>query len=222
MQMYLSEKLFEEHLFWQKNSQIFIDAETGAGKTTYILSVLLPYVLQIGGEILYISNRVGVQRSMINGICKMQGVPFELMKNETVAEFAGITVMTYQALQERITNASERLRFPYFHYVVLDELHYLVADAEFNPKIQRIIPWIQNPKCYAKIVISATMDPVLKVLGFWSTEWQTIHQKENLTISARKSSNVVDCLRGENEFRFFYSFPRTPRKMNIFVYEETE
>ena len=52
-------KLSQEmrHYKCREGGEIFIESQTGTGKTTFVLDVLVPYAMEKGREVLFLSNR---------------------------------------------------------------------------------------------------------------------------------------------------------------------
>lgn len=155
--MYVSEVIKDDYKNWNVGDCIFLEAPTGAGKTTFILKQLLPYVKKLNAEILYLSNRILLKEQIKQEIAKGQDLPTELTFLENVEEFDGITVLSYQKLQllcqqeSYIGEISRRYR-----YVVCDEIHYLLEDSAFNPQIIWLVKFLKDiSSCL--ICISATL-----------------------------------------------------------------
>lgn len=51
---YLADQIGEEYQNWKDDDIVLITAPTGIGKTTFILKILLPYIMQKGGRMLYL------------------------------------------------------------------------------------------------------------------------------------------------------------------------
>ena len=87
-------------------------------------------------EMLYLSNRFLLKKQIKQEIAEKQGLTTDLAWLESVEEFDGITVISYQKLQllcqqeGYIWEINRR-----YQYVVCDEIHYLLEDSAFNPQI---------------------------------------------------------------------------------------
>ena len=151
--------------------------------------------------------------------CDIFGIPFEMMESEKIAEFKGITYMTYQTFQEKYFGDNAET-VPYYHYIVADEIHYLVSDSAFNPAIQRLREWLEQPKCSVFIAISATIDKALPYLGYYDREWQLAGEREELTVFARNPRDVLNRLKGMPEYLYYYKIPRKKGTYNFYVYDD--
>ena len=85
--MFVSDILTEDVTEWQEDSQVFISAPTGSGKTYFILHKLLPLALMYKREILYFSNRLILHKQLISEACGIFDIDYELMSEEKTAEF---------------------------------------------------------------------------------------------------------------------------------------
>ncbi|MBS7210804.1 MAG: DEAD/DEAH box helicase [Lachnospiraceae bacterium] len=155
--MYITEIIKQEYQKWNVGDCIFLEAPTGAGKTTFILKELLPFVKSLNMEMLYLSNRFLLKEQIKQEIAEKQDLPTELTWLENVEEFDGITVMSYQKLQllcqqeGYIWEMNRR-----YQYVVCDEIHYLLEDSAFNPEIIWLVKFLKDiSSCL--ICISATL-----------------------------------------------------------------
>ena len=97
--MYITEIIKQEYQKWNVGDCIFLEAQTGAGKTTFILKELLPFVKSLNMEMLYLSNRFLLKEQIKQEIAEKQGLTTDLAWLESVEEFDGITVISYQKLQ---------------------------------------------------------------------------------------------------------------------------
>lgn len=221
---YVSDILKNEIVYWENNASVYIEAPTGAGKTTFILQYLLPVALAQRQEILYLSNRKILHQQLIKSLCEMYKIPFELMKDEGIAEFKGITVMTYQTLEMiLVSKVCIAHPIPFFYYTVLDEIHYIATDSEFNSHTWRIEKWIRGQMLRnIMIAISATLDAALPYLDFYKNEWEVQYRDDQTfqTVYARPSHNIVDSIRGQPEYLHFYTIPRKSVDYHVFVYDD--
>ena len=118
------------------NTPILIHAQVGSGKTYAIVHVLLPWALEHGKKILYVSSRVALNTQTKREIIKVTGQSY-LMDQHTEKgmraqeDFEGITVTTYHRLYSLMMFDPTRLKE--FDILVFDEIHALLDDAEFVP-----------------------------------------------------------------------------------------
>lgn len=121
---------------------VLISAPTGFGKNYFVLHNLRDFAQEHGERILYISNRVALDAQMRKELAEITGVESrsdqEFILDEYTEDFGNITVTTYQKVAKEFFKRHYPLALPRyspypFDYVVLDEAHFFVADALFNP-----------------------------------------------------------------------------------------
>lgn len=154
-------------LLWRNGDCIFIDSQTGTGKTKFILDRFVRLVdeSQIKEsylKILFVCNRVNLKRQvkldLINSRLKFYEFDDRVQKIinseadeafEVLDDFSkirnGITVLSYQQLGEIIHYNKyyymENCTFNFlnsFNFIVLDECHFMLSDLEFNTKCNLI------------------------------------------------------------------------------------
>lgn len=160
--MYVSDVIYNDIGSWEPCDSIFIQAGTGTGKTTFILEKLLFYAKNEGERILFLSNRTLLKEQIKAKVASMQGITGEALSQlENINQFDGITVMSYQTLQER--HNANTLNISRYKYLVCDEIHYIIEDSAFNPNIAHFIDVLKgyNNIC---IFMSATMQGIMKVI----------------------------------------------------------
>lgn len=220
--MFVAEVLENEMQRWKAGDDVLIQAPTGAGKTTFILHTLLPYALTHSREILYLSNRQILHRQILQECCKMYDIPYEYMQEEKMAEFKGITLMTYQTLQELLTEKCNIYQVRFFYYVVADEVHYLAEDSAFNAKIKRVVKWFSLLSQRVFIAISATLEPALPYLPISNGGYLEYWEEEYCNVRSRKPRDIMNGLSGIREYIYFYHVPGEPQNYKIYVYESVE
>lgn len=199
---YVSEVIKDSYENWNVGDCIFLEAPTGAGKTTFIIKELLPYAKRLNAKILYLSNRFLLKEQIKKEIAEKQGLPTELTWLESVEEFDGITVMSYQKLQllcqqERYVREINRR----YQYVVCDEIHYLLEDSAFNPEIIRLVKFLKDiSSCL--ICISATLGEL--------KEW-IVWEKYGFNVRYMKWVR-------ENDFSEYLMFPKRYTTIMTLIY----
>lgn len=159
--MYIKNLIKNDYKMWKGGDSIFIKAPTGTGKTTFVLNQLLEEAKKDGREVLYLNNRVLLKEQVKSKVMQMQGLTgIESKIVEKTSEFDGITILSYQELQEYVEhNKDNKYKSERYRYVVFDEIHYLLEDALFNPKIIYLLDFIKHVG-QTKIFMSATLDEV--------------------------------------------------------------
>lgn len=171
---YVSESLKPEMLEWLPGMCIFITAGTGAGKNTFIESVLLPYISQRGEKAMYFSNRSVLSNQVIRRMADVFGVGFKLdyytdmgISHEMKTLSPCFTVSSYQCLGKRLKegNVEKELEKAGFDWIICDEAHYFLSDSYFNALTDMELEFIRNRfKNAIKVFMSATPDEILPSL----------------------------------------------------------
>ena len=114
---------------------------------------------------LFLSNRFVLKEQVKTEVAQMQGLPKDEFDMTIIEEFEGITILSYQSLQNRVRKQryTEYLKSRY-RYIVFDEAHYIMEDSLFNPGIAYILQFIKKCMGKTKIFLSATIDEVQKFL----------------------------------------------------------
>lgn len=162
--MYLSDLIGEDFKWWTAHDEIFIQTQTGSGKTTFITETLAPYAAENGCEVLLLVNRKILRRQIKLKLAESHGIQ-SLTDEEIdlIQSFDGITVVSYQQLEAQLKENDfifSILSDKRFRYVVFDEVHYFLQDCLFNRNIfylEKVLPQIRNS---TKIFLSATIEEV--------------------------------------------------------------
>lgn len=151
-----------------------IQALTGFGKTHFILHEVLPRVLQSGGKMLLVSNRVAVSYQQKLEVIEMVE-PSEIgcLTPEGVlkkTDFGLVKIMTLQALDFFLSTTQGREYAKEVSVLVVDEVHYFTSDISFNPNAARllnIIPQLFNEatRIYMTATLEDTLLPVAEAEG---------------------------------------------------------
>lgn len=145
---------------WAPWRPVFISAQTGRGKNTFVEEKLIPYVRDLSRrkrrsyKVLILSNRAALKKQIEN---RLNGNDDPETGIYSYGEYAD--VMTYQ----RLLHNSKRLETPKknppkYLYVVCDEAHFFTSDALFNPYTKMILSRIRQlfEKSSIRIYMSAT------------------------------------------------------------------
>lgn len=152
---------------WEPSQPVFISAQTGKGKNTFIEKSLLPYIrglnhsMRTDYKVLILSNRIALTQQirdrLSQGLYSDDGddegtiYAYNEYKSDVVgSEFAD--VMSYQGFLNRIgylNNAQgwgkgkhgdiKQTRPPKYIFVICDEAHFFTSDAMFNPYTNHIL-----------------------------------------------------------------------------------
>ena len=143
-----------------------IQAPTGFGKTHFILHEVLPRVLQEGGRMLLVSNRVAVSYQQKKEVMELTN-PSEIrwLTPEGIlqkTDFGPVKIMTLQALDMFLASQEGKDYAKEVSVLVVDEVHYFTSDVPFNPNAARLLKILPQRFSQAvRIYMTATPDDVL-------------------------------------------------------------
>lgn len=176
------EEIGEEYKQWKKGDVAKLLAQTGTGKTYFIKKVLIPHMKDYE-RLLYICNRTNLKRQLKVDLLEQLNRPVPYLKSEKgeyilykgnkildvdeldkITEIANITICSYHAIQKselkKKYNIGKQYDEVHYDYIVMDEVHFLLADGGFNNlcrlAYQKLI--LEKNRKSIKILISATMD----------------------------------------------------------------
>ena len=147
---------------------ILIQAGTGAGKTRSVLDVLVPYAIDHGQRILFVSSRAAISVQFKSSLARATGQP-ELLTDYTaeglrkIQDVGPVKILTYHALWAQMCAGSIDLRS--FDYLVWDEIHALALDSTFvsytGELLERVV---RSCAGIRRMYLSATPEPILEHL----------------------------------------------------------
>ena len=157
---------------WENTEPVFISAQTGTGKTTFIEKVLLRIVSDYNDSIhkdsqkkriLIISNRIALNRQVKREIAenvldivgdvegKKRLAYYTPEGIDELTEFGPVSVYPYQRINDSVFKDRN------FQFIVCDEFHFFTSDAPFNVNTNTILQTIiRNGHNAVRIYISAT------------------------------------------------------------------
>lgn len=149
---------------------ILIQAPTGFGKSWWIIHEVLPRVIEKGGKMLLVSNRIAVSYQQKLEIMKVLNddmigcfTEIGIMKR---TDFGAVKIMTFQAL-ERFLETPEGAEYSKdVSVLVADEAHYFLADSGFNSGTGKLLEML--PKMFSsaiRIYLTATPEDVIVPLA---------------------------------------------------------
>ena len=205
---------------------VFVNAPTGSGKNYFVLHNLRIHALRCGQRIIYISNRVALDAQMRKELAEITGVESrsdkEFILDEYTEDFGNITVTTYQKVAKEFFKRHYPLALPRyspypFDYVVLDEAHFFVADALFNPHTGYLLDALVFTfyNC-TRIYMSATFEEVLAPICHSEQKFFERYFTSERTQEAYDKYRSADVLRNRvgcyvdvmEQGRFAYRFNR--------------
>lgn len=141
---------------WRADTPVFISAQTGKGKTTFVLENILPMLSEWGGKMLIVCSRQALKYQYKHDLARQ--VAPEMLENFTESglekqhSFGLVDVYSYQELDFKKDLES-------YSIVILDECHYFISDAIFNKSTYRVLHKIlQTQKTARRIYMTATPD----------------------------------------------------------------
>ena len=152
---WLSNALETKIDLWNCLTPVFISAQTGTGKNTFIRKNLLKRVYQSSGKILLLSNRIALNRQSklqyAQYIRDLTGSSYYIEKfdeytNKGIdkfSDFGRITICSYHQFYER-----KMLDNNYYDYIVCDECHFFTSDSTFNVNTDKILDDSNVRNCF--------------------------------------------------------------------------
>lgn len=132
---------------WCPTGPVFISAQTGKGKNTFVEERLIPYVRELNikthqhYKVLILSNRLALKRQIelrLSGNSDSDDDDEDIYPYNEYAD-----VMTYQGLLRNYQHLKPKKKTPpTYLYVICDEAHFFTSDASFNPHTQKILSYI--------------------------------------------------------------------------------
>ncbi len=174
---YVSEALKEEFPRWRPECDVMIKCQTGGGKNYFFENYVIPWCKENGLKCLYISNRVTLGRQEKNRLAKIFGMErqLELYTDEgldIVKNFGCVTALSYQQLENYFNvekSEYNQLLKREFAFVVIDEPHYFLDDAAFNPFTDFSFDIVTHQfRRAVKIYMSATPEQVFPLLKYFT------------------------------------------------------
>ena len=154
--MFAADAIRDDYKKWSCGDTVIIHAQTGAGKTYFVLQELLPFVAEQGKKLLYLSNRSALR---------------DQVKLSYPGKFNDVILaMNYQSF-ERVELGGKILsdegkRILSCEYWVMDEGHYFLADGSFNSDVlSSMINISGEKKKRVLIFMTATPEYLLLALG---------------------------------------------------------
>lgn len=176
---WLSDALKNKINLWNHLTPVFISAQTGTGKNTFIREHLLLRAYQSGERILLLSNRIALNRQSklqyAQYIRDLTGNSYYVEKfdeytNKGIdkfSDFGFITICSYhQFYGKNLLDNNE------YSYIVCDECHFFTSDATFNIYTDKILEYIvTSGKNSIRIYMTATIENVFEPIIRLETQW---------------------------------------------------
>ena len=122
---------------WTHQNAVFICAQPGRGKTTFVRDVLIERATRSGKNVLLLSSRLANSVQQKRMIAKQLGYQ-KILENLTERglrehiDFGCVKIMTYQGVSAFLKDSSQADWLRNTEYVIFDECQYFAVDALFN------------------------------------------------------------------------------------------
>lgn len=126
---------------WKRGENIMIRAQTGKGKSHFIINILAQHAKELNLKILILSNR---------DLLKQQ--------NQKLA-LDNVECYNYQFLEKLDQEQLDRF-LQRFDIINFDECHYFFKDSAFNENTERVLLYALKPTNQIKLFASATPEPL--------------------------------------------------------------
>lgn len=151
------------------STPILLQAGTGAGKTTAILESVVPFAIEHGITVWFISSRAAINTQFKLQLAKKLGI--ETVKTDYtpdglrhLEDIGPVRILTYHRLWTILNVTPKEAKD--VGILVFDEIHALALDATFVPFTGGLVDEI--PKAFnraIRIYLSATPEPILPALS---------------------------------------------------------
>lgn len=172
------EAIGDDYTKWIPATPVIISAQTGSGKNYFVENVLLPYAYKNRVKILYLSNRVALNRQEKLNLIKCIGKYISKSEEKKFSnalkklseyglddlyDFGWINILNYHSLLGRIKE--NKIKPEDFKYMVVDEAHFFLTDAKFNEYTDKILEKIFSVfQRSIKIFMTATPDEIKQLI----------------------------------------------------------
>lgn len=212
---------------FRSSARVFIKSPTGTGKTSFILDKLLPYAAEKRRNILYLGNRIALEKQIKNAV-KKKLIPISIPEphqyyDEEQKEIdammyqdqdSGIIVyiLNYQSYFSYIKGISDkRIRNEPIYYVIFDEVHFFIEDALFNSRTAMIYDdLIDRFTNSVMIFMSATID------DFEDIYMSTIEDR----VPNHPHQQIYNHFYKENNIKYINSF--SSAKYNPYIFQKDD
>ncbi len=174
MKQYVTDLIKNDFYAWGRK-KVFISADTGSGKSTFIVRDYIPYVLGAdrNARVLVLMNRKLLRAQYFSDL-----VSSEIKTSDL---FSRIDVRTYQELSV-MSEANAKTFYNFcarFSHLICDEFHYFFSDADFNGQgtyllLKKLIEcFLVKQIVFMSATSETTMPFIAKMIN---REYQTQHR----------------------------------------------
>lgn len=178
MKNYVSETFTKELLDGMNKENIYlVGSECGSGKTTAIMTKLIPYAKEQNKKVLFLCNRKTLKKQLDHKY------KWTTKYDEMIEKNLNLTLKMYQSINEIMEmNLVDEIIGMDFDYIVIDEAHLIYDASDYDFKAHRFIQFINEwtPKSTI-IALSGTPDSFLKLENYFTRSIKQIRyiNKEN-------------------------------------------
>lgn len=165
---------------------VLINAPTGSGKSTFIMTDLAQRVKSFGKYVLLLSNRSVLELQQKYFLSQQPGeIAWSGATLPGLHLIGNVLVFTYQSVLEFLEGVQQMSPYP-IGAVVLDEAHFFCSDATFNADTERILNSILT-HCWncQRIYMSATPDDV---------RWLIAYEEQRYRVALNNSRDTVQMI----------------------------
>lgn len=196
---------------WKCDKPVIISAQTGCGKNTFIMQVLIKKMFSETGyrrKILILSNRIALGRQnklhFLKFLSKLTNSSYIEKISETLTEvgldkhfnFEFVTICSYQQIYNLNIRKDGNLKISLqeYQYIICDECQFFTSDAVFNPHTDEILNYIaDNGKNAVRIYMSSTIEDCFEpILRAEIKQNEEIFAKEKATLQEKIFPNSVE------------------------------
>lgn len=155
---YLSERIGDSYKNnFDGHQNVFIEAQTGSGKTSAIFNVYRPYLLELRKKMLVLVPRKILREQLEENFRRIVASEPENAK----INCENVCVMTYQGMAQLVQAGQMRN----FDVIICDEAHYFLTESTFAAEgTQETLDYIMSTNVDVRIFLSATMDGFIEYM----------------------------------------------------------
>ena len=173
---WVSETIGEDYKNWKKGDVVRVQAQTGTGKTWFIMDKLIGNMKDYE-NLIYICNRIELKRQIKLDLLRKYNLDVPKSDDgklntealDNITKIENVVITSYHAIAHSIldnTYNSNNNNMDLFDYIICDEMHFMLTDSSFNNltrlAFDELIRKVHRNS--VKIFISATMDEMVKVI----------------------------------------------------------
>lgn len=194
MKNYVSETFTKRLLDGMTKEKIYlVGSECGSGKTTAIMTKLVPYAKERNKSVLYLCNRKALKGQLDHKY------KWTTKYDEMIEKNLNLTLKMYQSINEIMEmGLIDEIIGTDFDYIVIDEAHLIYDASDYDFKAHRFIRFINEftPKSIV-IALSGTPDSFLKLEEYFHREIKQIRDVDKKNNKIRRILLTTD----KNEFK---------------------